>query len=183
MVSAIKRFSASMVPCRLPPAREIDDRVAGGDEDVAGAHYIRAAEEDETIAVGMGRRLMQHLDAFAVEVQVLFVGERVGGPGAGGIGSLIAILRAHPIEQSLMRDHRRALARIGDIARDVAAHDGAAEARDFLVAAGVIRMHVRVDHVADRSIGDLADGSDHFVASCSADRYPPPARPLGPLAT
>ncbi len=37
-----------------------------------------------------------------------------------------------------MRDHSRAFARIGDVARNITADDGAAEARDFLIAAGVV---------------------------------------------
>ncbi len=115
------------------------------DEDVAGAHNVRPAEEHEAIAVGVRGGLMNHLDALAVEVKILFVGIGVGGPGARGIRGLIAILRAHSVEQGLVRDHGGALSCIGDVARNVAAHDGATEARDLLVAADMVGMHVRVD--------------------------------------
>ena len=96
---------------------------------------------------------MDHLDSLAVEVKILFVGERVGGPSAGRIRRLIAILHAHAIEKRLMRDHRRALARVRDVAGDVAAYNGAPQAGDLFVAAGMIGMHVRVDHIADGSVG------------------------------
>ena len=60
---------------------EIDDGVIGGGEDVAGADDIVAAEEHDAIAVGMGGGLMQDVDAFAIEVQLLLIAqERAGGP-------------------------------------------------------------------------------------------------------
>ena len=65
----------------LPPGGEIDDGVIGGGENIAGADDIGAAEEHDAIAVGVGRGLMQDVDAFAIEVQLLLIAqERVGGP-------------------------------------------------------------------------------------------------------
>ena len=56
-----------------------------------------------------------------------------------------------------MGNHCRALARIGDIARDVPAHDGAAASGHLFIAAGVIGMHVRVHHIPDGAIGKFMD--------------------------
>ena len=57
--------------------------------------------------------------------------------------------RAHAIENVDVRNDRRANARVLNIARDVSADDGAAGQADFLIAAGVIRMVMRVDDVPD----------------------------------
>src|SRR5665213_345375 len=52
-------------------ARDVDDRKPRRVEHVARCHDIGSAEEDDAVTVGVRRRLMQHLDAFSVEVHVL----------------------------------------------------------------------------------------------------------------
>ncbi len=50
--------------------RDIDDGETRGVEDIAGHDDVGAAEEDNGIAVGMRRRLMEDFNALAVEVHV-----------------------------------------------------------------------------------------------------------------
>src|SRR5260370_899313 len=49
-----------------PPALQIDSRIGDRIEHVAGAHHVGAAEEDDAVAVTMGRRLVQHLHSLVV---------------------------------------------------------------------------------------------------------------------
>ena len=80
-------------------------------------------------------------------------------------GRRIAILPAHAVENLLGRDNGSALARAGaDVAHHVAAGDGAPGLRQFLVPAGMIAMHVRVDDVADRLVGHGPDRCQNLVA-------------------
>ena len=86
-------------------------------------------------------------------------------PGAAGRGRRIAVLHAHAVENLLGRNHRRAFARAGpDIAHHVAARDRASGLRQFLVAARVIPMHMRIDDVTDRLVGNGSDRRQHLVA-------------------
>ena len=72
----------SITPWTLPPLRAIDDRIARGDEDVAGDDHVGAAEEHDRVAVGVRRRLVIEHHGFAVEEDVLLLGEvGVGRPG------------------------------------------------------------------------------------------------------
>ena len=70
-------------------AIEIDDRVAGGDENVAGADDVGAAKEDQAVAIGVRRGLMEQDDGLIVEVQVfLLAAVDIGGQSAEGSGRL-----------------------------------------------------------------------------------------------
>ena len=51
----------------LPPAREIDDRIIGGGENIAGRDDIGAAEENNAVAVGVSIGQVDDLDALAIE--------------------------------------------------------------------------------------------------------------------
>ena len=59
----------------------VDDRPAGRVDDVARRNHIAAAEEHDGVAVGVRRRLVNDLNAFAVQVhRVQPVGERLRRP-------------------------------------------------------------------------------------------------------
>ena len=138
-------------------------------EHVARADHVGAAEEHDAVAVRVRGGLVQDLDGLTVEVEVLLRNEeRVGGPRRERRRRR---LPAHAREHVLVRDHRGADAGVRDRARHVAARDRAAGRRDLLVAADVVRMHVRVDHVADRLVAELhesrrAAGRSRPRASC-----------------
>ena len=50
--------------------RDIDHREPPRVKDIAGHHHIGTAKEDNRIAIGVRRRLMEHFNALAVEVHV-----------------------------------------------------------------------------------------------------------------
>ena len=57
------RLSAAISPSIVPPSLDVDHREPRHVENVAGNDDVRAAEEDDRVAVGVRRGLMQHLDA------------------------------------------------------------------------------------------------------------------------
>ena len=74
-------------------------------------------------------------------------------------------LRAQPVQHVLVRDDvRRGGGRGAEVADDVAAGADAAGLGDRLVAADVIAVHVRVDDVADRRVGDRPDRGQQLRA-------------------
>src|SRR5205814_10164348 len=66
---AIERFDHAV---DVTAALQIDLGHPRRVEDVAGGDDVGATEPDHHVAVGMRRRLVNELDAFAVEVQVFF---------------------------------------------------------------------------------------------------------------
>ena len=42
-------------------ALDVDERIAAGREDVAGAHHVRAAEQNDAVAIGVGKFALQTL--------------------------------------------------------------------------------------------------------------------------
>ena len=82
IVMSSSRFSPSMMPCTLPPLCDIDDRIGRRQEEIAARHDVRAAEEDDDVAVGVAG-LVEQLNRFVVEEDLLvFAEERLGRPGA-----------------------------------------------------------------------------------------------------
>ncbi len=147
-------------------AREVDRRVARDVEDVACRDHIRAPEEHEDVAVGMRRRLVHELNAFLVEVEILFfLEERVGRPRAERRGRRGACRRAHRLEHVLVSDDERApRAFLAELLREVSRDQLRAGLGDLQVAARVIRVGVRVDDQPNRLVaGDLPDGVEHVV--------------------
>ena len=68
-------------------------------------------------------RLMQDLNRFAAEEEVLLIGDvNIRGPRGAGRGRRFAILAAHAVENLLRGDHSRAFTRaFADIALYIAA--------------------------------------------------------------
>ena len=159
------RLRASTVPFRLPPCCQVDDREGRCHERVARDDDIRLAEEHDRVAVGVRRRLVQHLHGLAVEVQLLLRGEeRVRRPRGERDLGLTLRWRAHPFHHVLVRPDERGIGRRPGLARDVAAGHRLPCRGHLDVPAGVIAVHVRVDDVADRFVaGDLANLGDELV--------------------
>src|SRR5437867_6969466 len=106
---------------------QVDDGVAGCRENIAGTDHIRAAEENNGVAIGMRGRQMENFDALAVKKQLLFVAEEsTRRPGIGRRRGPAAGRGAHPVENVFMSDDLGAFCRIADIEGNIAAGNGAA---------------------------------------------------------
>src|SRR5690348_1266362 len=83
----------------------VDDRVAIGHEDIAGADHVRAPKEDHGIAVGMRRRLVNHSDSLTVE-EKYSLGSREGVCGPSALRRRVFSARlAHSVKNRLKGDH------------------------------------------------------------------------------
>jgi hypothetical protein len=142
---------------------EVDDRIVGGSEEVAGADDVGLAEKDDAVAVGVGVREVDDLNTFAIEEDVFFIADEcIRGPRFGCNG-IRALRRAHAVEDVLVGNDLGTFGGIANICGDVAAGDGTAGFAEGLVAVGVVAVHVRVDDVADRTFRNGADRGDDFV--------------------
>ena len=131
---------------------QIDDRVTDRGENVAGADDIGEAEIHNAVAVRMRRRDMKYLNTLTVEelaelVKIFVIGIRrqlvARQPFLAG-----ARVR-HPIQHVLMCDQRGALVAASG-GGDVPTCIGHSGRYDSFIAAGVIRIHARIDDVAYR---------------------------------
>ena len=132
-----------MIALDAAAPRAIDHRVARRDEQIAGRDDVGASEEHDDVAVGVGGRLMQELDGFVVEEDLLVGAVKnvsVGHApnGAGACCPVGALIRA---STRSWRDDARRGRRQAEVARRVPA-EPPADLRDRLVAAGVIGVHV-----------------------------------------
>src|SRR5262249_44813709 len=95
--------------------RDVDHRETIRVEDVAGDDHVRSAEEDDDVAVAVGRRLVQDFDALAVEIHVLaaFV-ERFSRPRADAETHGLAAGRADALQHLLGGKNR------GDASEEIA---------------------------------------------------------------
>ena len=131
----------------------VDDRVHIGPEDVSRMEDVRIDEVDEAIAVGVGGRDVEDLHLLAVHPEDSPPVERHDGPGAlrrlrheAPTPAGDAELTEHPLVNVLLRDDRHA-------------HAG-----HQLVPADMIHVHVRIDHEADRLVGDAPHPPDYALA-------------------
>ena len=113
---------------------------------------IRIDEVDETIPVGVRRRDVEYLHLLIVHPEDSSPIERNDGPGAfrrlrheAPTPAGDAQFAQHPLVNVLLRD------------------DCHAQARHQLVSADMIHVHVRIDHEADRFVGDLLHPPDHAL--------------------
>jgi hypothetical protein len=139
----------------------VEDGVAGRREEVAGRNHIRAAEEHHHVAVGVRIGLEQDLDRLAVEVNLLLLREE-GGRRQHLLRQLLLAFGGalHAVQRVLVGD---------DTGRGAAAAPAPAGRAERLddggVAARVIRVHVRVDDVAQRPPGEsIAQRGDDALA-------------------
>jgi hypothetical protein len=99
------------------------------------------------------QRFADNLNALSIEevaqVQPLRV-IRIRRQGAERSRRLIAIRRTHPVEDVFVRDNRGASPRVAYAARGIAAGDRGSCRRKFLVPAGVVRVDVSINDVANR---------------------------------
>ena len=119
-------------------------------------------KKHEAVAVGVRRRLMQHLNGLSIHEQILLLGEK--GIGRPGIERHSRLLLRHSQENVLVSNDPGAFARIGDGSRDVSSRDGAARPREVRVAPGVIAVDVGVDDVANGLVRQLPNRREHLAA-------------------
>ena len=98
---------------------QVNERITGEVEQIARAHYVGLAEQDDTVPVRI-RRLMHDLNRLAVEVELL-LRRRVGivWPGVFRSGRHLAGGRAHPLECVLRRDDKGAFGAASAGARQI----------------------------------------------------------------
>ena len=121
----------------------------------------------------MGGRLVDQLNAFAVEVHVLFgLEERIGRPRAERRRRPGARRRAHRLEHVFVSDDEGALrARFAELAREISGDQLGAGAGNLQVAAGVIGVRMRVHDEANRPVaGHLLDRREEPVGVFLAHR-------------
>ena len=148
-------------PGDVAAARGIDERVRRRDEQVAGDDHVRLAEVHDAVAVGVSRRLVDDLQRLPVEEELLLLRDvGVGRPRGRRERRLLPGGRAHAVQDVFVRDDAGADARAR---AHVAAGDGAAQLPDEVVATHVVRVHVRVDDVANRLVADGADGGHDLL--------------------
>ncbi len=142
---------------------EIDDRVVGRREDIAGADDVGAAEEHNAITIGVGSGMMYDVDAFAIEVQLLLILTNVRWASHHLVTALADRWARSCASERYCAQEWRAVTSVFDIAGDIAADDGVSGHADFLVTASMVGMIMRVDDVADRTVGDRFDGRQNLV--------------------
>ena len=146
-----------------PAALDVDDGKLPRVEDVAGHHDVRSPEEDEDVAVGVRGRLVQHLDRFTVQVDVLpRVVERLGRPAAGRVRRRRSRRCRHAPQDAFEGEDR------GHRPHEVPLLPGnprvrkerLARLRQHLVAADMVGIRPGVDDVANGLRRDSFDGGD-----------------------
>ena len=150
----------------------VDDGPAGRVDDVACRNHVASPEEHDRVAVGVRGRLMNDLNAFAVQVhRVLMVIERLRRPEPGCHGRLPAGRSRHAPQHVFMRQHAGpAEVRDHVVVQAGAGHDSARENAEpgpgeLLVPASVIGVHAGVDDVADREVRQTTNRRQHLVRS------------------
>ncbi len=126
-------------------ARQVDDRIASGRKDIAGAQHVGSAEEHQAVAIGVRRGHVINHHRLAVEEEIL-AGQEVfvvGPSGFGNLGLIAGGRRGHAVQHVGLRDDS---GRTNRLARH-------AELGHFRVSAGVIVVDVRVDDPANRPVG------------------------------
>ena len=138
-------------PLHAAAVCEIDHRVAIRREDIADADHVRPAKHHDAVAVGVRGRHVIHQHGFAIEQEILGRPE-IRVIDAGGVRHARLSQLHQAIQDVLMRDHARPLARVRR----------SAQPDQGFVSADVIRIQAGVDHPNDRPVGELADGRHHF---------------------
>ena len=122
---------------------DVDDRIARGAEDVPEVQHVRRREVHEGIAVGVGGRGEERAHLLAVEVEAHGVVVGHDGPRPGRRWWREA---AAPAREAESLEHPDAHVVVGE--------DQDVGARQRLVAADVVRVHVGVDEEADLAVRD-----------------------------
>src|SRR5207248_10130305 len=132
-------------------------------EDIAGEYDVGTAEEDNSIAIGMRRRLMKDFNTLAVEVHVfprLIEGFR--RPGGNRKRRRLPARPTHSGQDLFDRKYRRASSeKIGaDTGSAALCKQRLPGFRDDGVAAHMIRVGAGVDQIANGMSRDSLDGCD-----------------------
>src|SRR3984885_10904585 len=85
-----------------PPARQVDHRIARGEEDIAGAENVRASKKHDAVAIGM-RFLGEHLYCLAVESETLSIQVCERRPRSRWHSRSVA---AQPLQYVVLREKR-----------------------------------------------------------------------------
>ena len=132
---------------------DVDERIRRHLKEIAARDDVRSAEVDDDVAVGVGARDVDDLNAVAVEEVTQLHRLHVKGVGRPRVlrqHCLLTCRRAQMVQRVLVGDDRRALAGVGDVAGDVAAGERPAGFRQPFVPADVVGMEVRINNVANR---------------------------------
>src|SRR5437016_3084382 len=144
----------------------VNDRITVGDEQISGADHIRPAEEHHQVAVCMSTRLVEDLNWFAVEKQLLLLGEkRRGGQRIVRRRRLASGRAIHPVERGLMCDDAdcgivvaASTATTTSTAYAAAlprCSDGGFRFLDSCISAGMISVDMRIDNDSNRFVSEL----------------------------
>ncbi len=135
----------------MPPSKvEIDHGILGGHEQIARHYDVRAAKVDDDVAVGVGVRHVAKENRLAIEEEIALRFEERGERQFRDRTSRLG----HPREHTLVRDDGGRIA-----------VDGDAGLRDGFVAAGVVRVRVRIDQPANGLVRrEPADCREHLGA-------------------
>src|SRR5262249_53509816 len=144
---------------------DLDSRIRGRGEYVAGHDHVRPAEMDNAVAIRDRIRLIEHFHGFAiVEFAPPGLYESVAGPA---FGSRLELSQARL--DVLMPHDGRALSRIRELPREKRSDNagvvsGGAKLR---VTAREVGMEAGVDDELDRLLAQFADRGDHLVRDLS----------------
>ncbi len=167
---------------------EIDHRKARSVEHVPGHEHVGSAEVHQAVAVGVGRRLIHHLNAFPVQHQLalrLPRFDRIGArrPGRHRKRRLLAGGRRHPVQDALLGQDRRVVT-VDECRSPVAGgHNGQPRQRQRGVAADMIRIRAGVDDVANRPGRELLDLGKQLRPPCQQGRCRSTTTPSAPMWT
>src|SRR5262249_44109399 len=145
--------------------RSIDDRESGRIEDIPRNDYIGATEKDNGVAIGVCCRLVEDLNAFAIEVQVFsWLIERFCWP-CSGRELRLRRWSAHAGQDLFDRKDRRAASQeIGTNAGSAALSEQRLTGFcDRSVASYMIGVGAAVDDVTDGLWRNFLDGRENGI--------------------